>query len=457
MLLSQLKSNLGLETHPARFFQQGPEQKVQCFLCPRGCHILPDRAGFCKVRWNESGQLKTINYGVSVQMTEEVIETEAVLHYSPGARILSLGNIGCMMNCDYCHNWRTSQIANVEKKDIFHYTPEQVVQAALDHQIEILSWTYNDPVVWHEFVVDTARLAKKAGLKNLYKSAFYIGPEAVDELLEVMDIFSLSLKSMDPEYYLRLTKGKLAPVLEAIKQVYKSRKAHLEVSNLVVTEANDNETEVRKVVEWMLKELDASVPLHLVRFHPDYKYTKVGRTSIEFLKKARRLALDMGLQHVYLGNVFEHGEWLQSACKNCGSVLVDRFGMRTEYVHLQSDGSCSQCGTQSSIMRPQKSSGKAFSQPESTPVQLFEHHWSGDLNSGHVLVHNLSDQPLKLWLRQDKGTSNYREIPLAAHERWRFIVSRRAAEETGFELLVPPQAEVQMLDVLDRAHFPTGT
>src|SRR4051812_24572720 len=271
-------------SHPAQLWSSLPDARVQCHLSPRECKIPIGGLGFCGVRYNEGGKLVTLNYGKSVPMTQETIETEAVYHYAPGARILSMGNIGCMMKCDFCHNWQTSQARLARDQDIVAYTPEQVVEYALRHGIGILSWTYNDPVVWHEFVVDTARLGRRHGLKNLFKSAFYIGPRAVDELLEVIDIFSLSLKSMNEEHYRKYTGGTLQPVLDAILQVYRAKGPHLELSNLCVTERNDTLDESMKVARWMLEHLDADVPLHYVRFHPDYQYTDVARTSVPFLE-----------------------------------------------------------------------------------------------------------------------------------------------------------------------------
>lgn len=260
--------------------------------------------GFCGVRANRGGRIVTMNYGKSVHMTEETIETEAVNHYSPGAAILSLGNIGCMLNCSYCHNWKTSQAKYVEDHDVYHYTPEGVVETALRHGIRVLSWTYNDPVVWHEFVCDTSRLAKQAGLINLYKSAFFISPEAIEELLPVIDIFSISIKSISPEYYKQYTSGWLEPVLEGTRQVFRAGK-HVEVSTLMITDISDNQDTARKVSEWVLKELSPNVPLHFVRFHPDYKMRDTIRTPIPRLEAARSLALEMGVEHVYLGNVYD--------------------------------------------------------------------------------------------------------------------------------------------------------
>ncbi|MBU0595951.1 AmmeMemoRadiSam system radical SAM enzyme, partial [Candidatus Bipolaricaulota bacterium] len=168
--------------HPARLYETFADGRVVCHLSPRRCALKDGRHGFCGVRMNQGGRLVTLNYGKSVHATEESIETEAVFHFAPGERILSLGNIGCSLNCAYCQNWKTSQAKYVSDRDVFEYSPEGVVRFAKQHGIRILSWTYNDPVVWHEFVLDTARLAQAEGLLNLYKSAFFISEEAVEEL-----------------------------------------------------------------------------------------------------------------------------------------------------------------------------------------------------------------------------------------------------------------------------------
>src|SRR5215203_2448949 len=242
----------------ARLEERLEEGRVRCHLSPRNCVIKEGKQGFCGVRGNRDGNLVTFNYGKGVHITEETIETEACNHYSPGERILSLGNVGCMLNCSYCHNWKTSQARYVSDRDIYLYTPEQVVETAIRHGIRVLSWTYNDPVVWHEFVRDTARLGHEAGLINLYKSAFFITEEAVDELLPFIDIFSISIKAIDDDYYRKLTTGWVQPVLDATKQVYKAGK-HVEVSTLMITDISDNEDTARKITEWVLKDLGPEV------------------------------------------------------------------------------------------------------------------------------------------------------------------------------------------------------
>lgn len=451
-------TRLGVSPHPAKFSKIFDERRVECNLCPRNCKIPDQLHGFCGVRYNDQGKLVTINYGASVEMTQEVIETEAVYHFAPGTPILSLGNVGCMMNCSYCHNWRTSQIKNVNRHDIHKYSPEEVVERALSKGIKILSWTYNDPVVWHEFVYDTAKLARQHGLINLYKSAFYISPQAIEELHDVIDIFSLSLKSMNPEFYNNITKGKLQPILNGIEQVYKYQKHHLEISNLVVTGMNDNLEDVRKISEWVLTKLDASVPLHFVRFHPDYKYNHVERTSIPFLKKARDYSKSLGIQNCYLGNVFEAGEWLNTTCSHCDSLLVKRFGMKTVVTGVNDDGLCENCDHPANLNGlqyiPQISQQQNKINSRRLPNKL-QHLWCGEINAGHVTVINKSATEQELLYRH-LGTEISQQLKLKPKEQYRFLLSRPTYESKGFEIKASDNIEVYFLETLDRAHFPVA-
>lgn len=444
---------LARSSAPARLWQPLDGGRVRCHLSPRECKIPPGGLGFCGVRYNDGGALVTLNYGKSVPMTQETIETEAVYHYAPGARILSMGNIGCMMKCDFCHNWQTSQARLARDQDIVAYTPEEVVEYALRHGIGVLSWTYNDPVVWHEFVVDTARLARQHGLVNLYKSAFYITPRAVDELLEVIDIFSLSLKSMSEEHYRKYTGGTLQPVLDAILQVYRARGPHLEISNLCVTGRNDNLDESMKVARWMLDHLDADVPLHYVRFHPDYQYTDVARTSVAFLEQARRAAIDAGLRYVYLGNVFDT-ESVNTWCAGCGELLVRRYGL-TAAVNLR-DGACPRCARPSPIRQPalrtgDASAGPAAEAPGPAPdaVEL-RHEFRGAVQSIHV------EQDTESVVTYQFIDAAGRPLGAPASSACRrFMISKAYPEATGVRIGHAPGRAPRVYEVFDRAHFPT--
>ena len=439
--LSRLPSRLTASSAPARHWSPGKDGRVQCHLSPRECKIPPGGLGFCGVRHNDNGRLVTLNYGKSVAPTREVIETEAVYHYAPGEPILSLGNIGCMMACDFCHNWRTSQARLARDEDIELHTPQGVVDYALRHGIRMLSWTYNDPVVWQEFVVDTARLARKHGIRNLYKSAFYIGPSAVEELLEVIDIFSLSLKSMDADFYRKHTKGRLAPTLAAIEQVYKAGTAHLELSNLCVTGRNDTLDEARRIARWVRDRLDADVPLHFVRFHPDYKYTHVDRTDIGFLQAAQAAARAEGLRHVYVGNVDLP---MHTQCGDCGGLLVSReSGLATRHF----EGAACRCGAPVPFVMPWSAPAASL---EATVVADVErtHQFRGPLRVLHVA------QPLEsaievTWLDAAGTPVDTPEV----HRCTRFQIAHPKA--SAVRLRHASASPLELFEIYDRAHFPT--
>ncbi len=441
---------------PARLEERLDGGAVRCHLSPRTCVIKPGQHGFCGVRANRNGRLVTLNYGKSVHATEETIETEAVFHYAPGERILSMGNIGCMMNCDYCHNWKTSQAKHVSDSDVHHYTPEQVVDIAVRHGIRVISWTYNDPVVWHEFVIETAALARARGIVNLFKSAFFITPEAIAELLPVIDIFSISVKSMDPVYYRKLTKGWLEPVLEGAKLVHRAGK-HVEISTLMVTDVSDDLRTAGAIADFVGQQLDQAVPLHFVRFHPDYKMTASTRTPIPRLEAARALALDAGIRHVYLGNVYDNAG-VDTRCHACDSLLVSRYGLNARLIGLGGDGHCRACGTDAH-MRLFAEPGSA--QPTAAAIEpslrRASHLWKGDIRSLHIQVRNQGTNPATVFTRRlDPGTSEpWRTLALAPGESYRYIAAKASPDEQGIEVAVPSEVASSLHEVFDRAHFPT--
>jgi pyruvate formate lyase activating enzyme len=361
------------------------------------------------------------------------------------------------MNCSYCHNWKTSQAKYVSDKDVHYYTPEDVVNIALRHGIRCLSWTYNDPVVWHEFVRDTARLGQQAGLINLYKSAFFITEEAVNELLPYMDIFSISIKAIDPDYYKKFTKGRLEPVLAATQQVHRAGK-HVEVSTLMITDVSDNEETARKVANWVLTDLDARVPVHFVRFHPDYMMTNTTRTPIPRLIRAREIGLEMGLEQVYVGNVYDT-PYSNTFCRGCGAELVNRYGLNARNVGLDGQGHCRACGRDAYFkLMPD---GAPAPKVEDIPLNdnvVKTVNWHGDIRSAHVQALNTSEEPKQIFHRR-RHTSGLQEpwsvITLAPGESYRFILAKGAEDEVGPEVVFPSQITSNLHEVFDRAHFPT--
>jgi pyruvate formate lyase activating enzyme len=445
-------------SHPARLEEILEDGVVRCHLSPRNCTMKLGQHGFCGVRANRDGRLVSLNYGKSVHATEETIETEAVNHYSPGERILSMGNIGCMMNCAYCHNWKTSQARFVSDRDVYYYSPEDVIDLASRHGIRCLSWTYNDPVVWHEFVRDTAMMSRQKGMINLYKSAFYITPEAVEELIPYIDIFSISVKSMDPEYYRKLTKGRLEPVLEATKQVFKAGK-HVEVSTLMITDISDDDESARKVADWVLTELDATVPVHFVRFHPDYKMRQTVRTPIPRLIRAREVALEMGLEHVYLGNVYDTN-WSNTYCRGCEATLVTRYGLNAQILGLDSAGNCANCGRDAhfKIKPPNQPIPTVKAIPGGDGLVVKSLDWHGDIRSAHAQVLNTGSLETNIYHRRRHAhgrEDSWKVVTLKPAESYRFILAKSTSDEIGPEVALPPMVQSNLHEVFDRAHFPT--
>ena len=432
---------------------------VTCKLSPRNCTIQEGRMGHCGVRGNVGGELHTFNYGKSVEATLEYIETEAIYHFRPGSKIISLGNIGCMMSCDFCQNWRTSQVRHLDSEKVCHYTPEEIVEACKIAGVNVISWTYNDPVVWHEFVIDTSRLARENGISTLYKSAFYIEPAAVDELIDCIDIFSISLKSMDDRFYRKFSGGaRLDPVLDMIKRVHRSDR-HLEISQLIITDRNDDAKDIEKTNLWVIENLGDRVPLHYVGFHPAYLYVNTTRTPPETLLMARDMAFEAGIKHCYVGNMFQEGV-ADTRCTNCDQVTVSRFGLQAETVGLRADGRCTNCGTMSNIRDPLGAADEVLESPSLiVKPDMSEFVWNGEAQSVHVEIkgtdQNAPGCPI---IVERLGTAHSQcQTHALGGILKRIIVSKQDVGETGIRVSAPAGTDIAFFPVLDRAHFPTST
>jgi len=441
---------------PAQHWVPFKDNRAECRLCPRHCRPKNERMGFCGVRGTVDGEIRSFNYGKALAATEEVIETEAVNHFAPGARILSMGNIGCMMSCSFCQNWETSQTEYLDYKMVRNYTPEELVTLCKQNDIQIISWTYNDPVVWHEFVIETSRLAQKNGIKTLYKSAFYIEEEPVKELIDCIDIFSLSLKSLNAAFYQKQTKAKLQPVLDRIKQVAASQR-HLEISQLVIPELNDSDEDIIQTIDWLQDNIGSHVPLHFVAFHPAFKYTHVDRTTVATLEHARELAFSKGMKYVYLGNTYEE-ESNDTHCPNCNATWVSRYGLYSKVSNLDKDSCCTRCGEKSPIIEPyfEKNLDSNSSQTDHHEKQdlkhKFEVNWNNECQSVHILqTKNNGKDTLRI---RSLGIEHTLDKELAAGLD-RFIISRQSEDETGIVVSWDSDCEYHNLALLDRAHYPT--
>jgi pyruvate formate lyase activating enzyme len=424
-------------------------------LSPRHCRIGNGQSGFCGVRRNVDGALFSDNFAQAVAAAEEVIETEAIYHYRPGARILSMGNIGCMMSCRFCQNWTTSQVKHLDTRVIQSMSPTEVIDIARQHEIEVISWTYNDPVVWHEFVMETSRLAQEANIRTLFKSALYIEAEPLEELLDVIDIWSVSLKSLDAKFYKKITGATLEPVLERIREIQASSR-HLEISQLLVTGLNDTEDAIAKTVDWHLENLGNNVPLHFVRFHPAFRYLDVERTPRPIMHRARELARDAGVRFVYLGNLLDAGVG-DTCCPDCESVLVERYGLTTEIVGIDPDGCCARCGTRAPVIEPhaasKRSNGGVDAAWRDASVEV-QHQWADDSSSIHIQSH-ISHQDT-VTVTVDRGNGADPEFFQVGGNLTRALVNRRSPAEQSISLRWPASSDIQVTPVFDRAHLFTG-
>lgn len=440
----------------ALFWKSSMHKKARCQLCPRNCLIAPNSFGYCHARFNDDGVLKTAIWGKLLLPSIEPIETEAVYHYWPGASILSLGNLGCNLNCDFCQNWESSNIENLKEEYITYYTPEEIINLAKALGKSVISFTYNDPVIWFEFVYETAKLAQQEGIKTLFKSAAFISSQAAEKLTEVIDIFSISIKSFDPETFSRMSKGSLDPVLDATKIVFRSSR-HLEISNLIVTALTDNVEKVRHLARWVRDELSDQVPVHFVRFHPAYKYTHFPRTSINFLEKAKKAAIEEGLQHVYIGNTYRRGH-ADTYCKNCGALLIERFGLFTRLVEITPESICSRCGRRQKIeLQPaHRRSNLEVNSAKLGEMALWE--WSNvDARNLHLEIQNNSEQMDLLiceHMNENDKVIDSQILKIPGKIKLRYAVGQTMESEVKVRIKHNGSIVCQVVELLDRAHFP---
>lgn len=315
--------------------------KVQCELCPRLCVIPEGAAGDCRVRVNIEGKLRATTYGRPSAVHIDPIEKKPFYHFRPTSAVFSIGTAGCNLHCLNCQNWQLSQRGGEEMEQIYSLSPADLVQEALDRHCRGLAYTYNDPIVFYEYVRDTAELAKTKGLNNVFVTAGYINSKPLRQLCRWLDATTLDIKAFDDGFYRRVCSGTLKPVLDAMV-TFREEKVWLEVSNLMIPSLNDDMALVRRMARWMRDELGADTPLHFLRFVPMYRMRSLPPTPEASLVRAREEARDAGLHHVYIGNLFGH-EAESTFCPRDGTLLIQRSGMRVISNHLTADGRCPSC------------------------------------------------------------------------------------------------------------------
>lgn len=315
-------------------------ETVQCTLCPHNCILKEDKTGICRVRVNKGGKLVTEVYGFVSSIHSDPIEKKPLYHFYPGSSILSLGTYGCNLRCFFCQNCTISQTAVKPELPRIFYTPEQLVQIALKKPGNIgIAFTYNEPVVWFEYMYDIARLAKDAGLKTVMVTNGFINKEPLVALLEYVDAFSVDLKSFNEEFYTKVTSSKLEPIKEALTQIRLAGK-HLEVVNLVIPELNDDEASFSAMVSWISNTLGKETVLHISRYYPNYNLTTEA-TPVSSIRKLKRLA-EKELDYVYTGNIYS--EISETHCIKCNNLLITRDFYSVNTGGIDQKGRCTACG-----------------------------------------------------------------------------------------------------------------
>ncbi|MDA3899296.1 MAG: AmmeMemoRadiSam system radical SAM enzyme [Spirochaetes bacterium] len=309
---------------------------VQCTLCPHDCRLNAGQISRCKVRSVESGKLIPLSYGMVSSGSVDPMEKKPLYHYYPGSQIFSVGSFGCNLTCPFCQNWQISQSFVTSKK----ISPRELIQMALKAKTSSIAYTYSEPVVWYEYVYDCSVLAHEAGLKNVLVTNGYINPEPLKQLLPFIDALNIDVKSFSDKTYRKYLNGTLAPVLKTVEDSLGV--AHVELTTLVVTDMNDSMEEMKKLAMW-IAELDKTIPLHISRYFPSYKY-KQQPSDEAFINDLYTYAKTI-LSHVYVGNMQGTTETHNSYCSQCGELLIDRNGYSVKFGSLK-DGVCVICGHQ---------------------------------------------------------------------------------------------------------------
>lgn len=314
---------------------------VACDLCPHRCVIPEGAAGDCRVRVNLGGRLRATTYGRPSAIHVDPMEKKPLYHFLPGRPVFSIGTAGCNMHCRNCQNWQLSQRGGEEMETVYRAMPDELVALAREEGCDAIAYTYNDPVVFYEYVEDTATRARQEGMRNILVTAAFINRDPLRRLCRVVDATNTDLKAFDDAFYQSVCSTRLRPVLDALV-TFREEGVWVEVTNLVIPTLNDDLALIRRMARWVRSELGADTPLHFSRFRPMYRMQNLPATPAETLERARREALDAGLHHVYIGNLAGH-EAESTYCPRDGTRVIQRVGYRIVENRLTPEGHCPTC------------------------------------------------------------------------------------------------------------------
>jgi pyruvate formate lyase activating enzyme len=328
--------------HPTRYWHEVGEGRVQCDLCPRFCRLREGQRGFCFVRACRDGGIVLTTYGRSSGFCVDPIEKKPLNHFHPGTPVLSFGTAGCNLGCKFCQNWDISKSRQIQTL-ADSAEPATVARAAEELGCTSVAFTYNDPVIFHEYAVDTARSCHERGIRTVAVTAGEICPEPRAEFFAEMDAANIDLKAFTERFYEELCAGELAPVLDTLRYVRHETDTWLELTTLLIEGENDSDGELDEMTRWVVEELGPDVPMHFTAFHPDWRLRDRPPTSLATLRRARAIAGRNGVRHAYTGNVYDPNG-MSTFCHSCGILLIERRTYELVGWNLDESGSCNACG-----------------------------------------------------------------------------------------------------------------
>ncbi|MCX8048955.1 MAG: AmmeMemoRadiSam system radical SAM enzyme [Methylohalobius sp.] len=327
---------------PTKFWHRLDDGRLQCDLCPRFCKLREGQRGLCFVRACQEGEIVLTSYGRASGFCIDPIEKKPLYHFLPGTPILSFGTAGCNLACKFCQNWDISKSREFDTLTV-KASPETIARAAKALGVRSVAYTYNDPVIFHEYVIDTAKECRKYGIKSVAVTAGYVTEDARREFYQYIDAANVDLKAFTENFYRKVCGGHLQPVLETLEYIKRETACWLEITTLLIPGENDSEEEIDALTRWVVEKLGPEVPLHFTAFHPDWKMQDKPPTPLSALIRARQLALRNGLRYVYTGNV-HYPEGDSTYCHRCGRLLIGRDWYVLSAWNLTADGKCTQCG-----------------------------------------------------------------------------------------------------------------
>jgi pyruvate formate lyase activating enzyme len=328
--------------YPGRWWHVLDDGRIQCDLCPRDCRLHDGQRGACFVRQRKGDRMVLTTYGRSSGFCIDPIEKKPLNHFFPGSSVLSFGTAGCNLACKFCQNWDISKSKDMDRL-MDAASPDQIAQAARRHGSRSVAFTYNDPVIFAEYAMDTADACHELGILTVAVTAGYIHAEPRRAFYAKMDAANVDLKAFTEDFYFKLTGAHLQPVLDTLVYLKHETDVWFEVTTLLIPGYNDSDDEVTALSKWLMQELGPEVPLHFTAFHPDFKMMDVPATPPETLSRARRIAQDHGLHYVYTGNVYDT-EGGTTYCPACRTKLIVRDWHRILEYRLSPTGACPDCG-----------------------------------------------------------------------------------------------------------------